>query len=194
METEAKLFSRISSNVRRTRGNIREKEKGEEEEAKAAIFQKLFAGKEPSAEGAKHCALSKRQVSMLEQLLYSYAWTSPRPKLPDRFWISVRFRAGVSNFIRPLNSRPTWLWLVCKIPRANCTETISAATMCMEIRTASMPPNRRLASPGISLIFRLLTSRASLPRLLWLVYRRRHEYRPSLIPLIFEVNAILSEF
>lgn len=81
---------------------------------------------------------------------YSYAWTSPQPKFPNRFWISsVRFRAGVSNFIRPLNSRPTWLQLACKIsPRANCRETISAATMCIEIRTVSMPPNRRLASPA----------------------------------------------
>lgn len=125
------------------------KKKKKKKRRKQRFSKSYSRGEEPSAEGAKHWALSKRQVSMLEQLLFVCMDVSPT-KVPNRFWISsVRFRAGVSNFIRPLNSRPTWLQLACKIsPRANCRETISAATMCIEIRTASMPPNRRLASPA----------------------------------------------
>lgn len=187
--------SRISY-IRRTRGNTniyKRKGKKKKKKRRKQRFSKSYSRREePNAEGAKHWALSKRQVSMLEQLLFVCMDVSP--KFPNRFWISsVRFRVGVSNFIRPLNSRPTWLQLVCKIsPRANCRETISAATMCIEIRTASMPPNRRLASPasGISLIFRLYTTRIFLDRSNLCIIRDTIWGIPtvSLIRLIFVIK------
>lgn len=80
-----KLFSKISY-IRRTMGEIYlyiYKRKGKKKKRRKQRFSKSYSrGEEPTAEGAKHWALSKRQVSMLGQLLFVCMDVSPT-KVPQ---------------------------------------------------------------------------------------------------------------
>lgn len=108
-----KLFSKISY-IRRTMGEIylyiyiKEKEKRRRDES--SDFPKVIRGERSQLRRGPNTGRYRNDRFRCSGNCYSYAWTFPQPKFPNRFWTSsVRFRAGVSNFIRPLNSRPTWL-------------------------------------------------------------------------------------
>lgn len=102
-----KLFSKIFEE-RNISIYIKEKEKRRRDES--SDFPKVIRGERSQLRRGPNTGRYRNDRFRCSGNCYSYAWTSPQPKFPNRFWTSsVRFRAGVSNFIRPLNSRPTWL-------------------------------------------------------------------------------------
>lgn len=86
---------------------IKEKEKRRRRRGESSDFPKVIRGERSQMRRGPNTGRYQNDRFRCSSNCYSYAWTSPQSS-PTAFG-SPPCGFGVSNFIRPLNSRPTWL-------------------------------------------------------------------------------------